>query len=101
MDEMQGRFGKCLSLIERGYICFEDEARKLAGSPLAAEKVQDVLYTGAASLYRDYLRLISEGQVDYEETARSLADRFCFPLRPLHFALKDGIRMSERPTIVR
>lgn len=95
------RFSRCLHLLEKGYICFEDEARKLADSDKAAERVEDALYSGAKILYRDYLQMISEGQVDYKETAELLASRFNFRLRSLDFAVKEGIRMSQRPTLVR
>ncbi|MFH1066100.1 MAG: hypothetical protein V1734_06345 [Nanoarchaeota archaeon] len=99
-EKTQGeRFAKCISLIERGYICFEDEARQLAQSPLQDEVVSGVLAKGAGRLYCDYLSLITEGQCDYELTARRLAERFKFSTLGLEKALYSGTETSKRPTI--
>ncbi len=93
------RFAKCVSLIEKGCICFEDEARQLAKSPVQYAVIDSVLIKGAGELYRTYIALISEGQADYEPTARRLAERFKFSTLGLEEALYSGRETSKRPTI--
>ena len=93
------RYAKCISLIEKGYICFEDEARALSRNELEAETIDTAVAEGACVLYSDYLAMIEGGQSDYEPVARRLAERFKFQTRTLEIAVQSGIRISKRPTL--
>lgn len=95
------RFAKCISLIEKGYICFEDEAKGLARNRLQFVEVNEALQAGANTLYNDYLGVIRGGQADYEPVARRLTERFKFSTRALENALKTGIEVSKRPTLTK
>ncbi|MFA5888414.1 MAG: hypothetical protein WC852_06925 [Candidatus Nanoarchaeia archaeon] len=95
------RFAKCISLIGKGYIYFEDEAKGLVRNGLQFVEVDEALQAGASRLYDDYLGVIREGQADYEPVARRLAERFKFSTRALENALRTGIEVSQRPTLTR
>ncbi|MDD4878811.1 MAG: hypothetical protein PHO02_07340 [Candidatus Nanoarchaeia archaeon] len=67
------RMYRCIELIQKGYICFEDEAKELSRNELESEIIDTAVAEGACVLYSDYLAMISEGQSDYEPVARRLA----------------------------
>lgn len=102
MATEQKIFERKVQLIRKGYVCLEVEARELAADRYQHMELDAALMTGAATLYRDYLALISEGQTEeYAGTALRHAKRFKFEIGPLEEAVSLGeLARSKRTTII-
>ncbi|HII15158.1 MAG TPA: hypothetical protein HA362_02500 [Nanoarchaeota archaeon] len=95
------RLARCIQLIYNGNICFEGEARQLAGTnQLKTAILEDALREGASILYSDYLAMVRAGQTDYVREAMGLAERFKFSTRTLDSAIRTGaVIVSGLPTL--